>query len=107
MGFVEIVLGVNSVLLIIVGYLYKKRDDDQERKLDSLDRDQDKLWDKIETMEGHLSSIKTNYLDRFEVTNKNISETRIEIVTQISSLREELINCKLQTKGVTNERLKK
>ncbi len=98
MGLSEILIGINTVLIAIAGYLYKKRDDEQESKIMELKTNQEKLWVKLDVLEDSLNSMKLNYLDRFDSTNKNINRVELSIVKELSSLREYLAN-NFQKKG--------
>jgi hypothetical protein len=92
MGVTEILIGINTLLIAIAGYLYKKRDDEQESKIMELKVNQEKLWSKLDALEENLNGMKLNYLDRFDSTNKNINRIELSIVKEISILREYLAN---------------
>lgn len=92
MGVTEILIGINTLLIAIAGYLYKKRDDEQESKIMELKVNQEKLWSKLDALEENINGMKLNYLDRFDSTNKNINRVELSIVKEISILREYLAN---------------
>lgn len=64
------------ILFGIIGYLYKRNED------------------RLKEIELEAKEIKTNYLSRFEMINKNINELKIEILEAVNELKIEIIESK-------------
>lgn len=65
-----------TIILGIVAYLYQKNDE------------------RLKDIEQEAKEIKTNYLSRFEMINKNINELKIEVLEAVNDLKIEIIESK-------------
>lgn len=69
---VSVVLFIFNILLGIIAYLLKS-------KIEAMETD-------VKNTKSEMKEIKDNYLDRFEKLNKNINDSKIEIVKELSKI---------------------
>lgn len=61
-----------GVIIGVLGYLFRSR-------LERIERD-------IEILKKEQQEFKDNYLDRFEKVNKNINDSKLEIMKELNKL---------------------
>jgi archaellum component FlaC len=70
-----VVEGLITIIGLIIGFLIKD-------KINTIEKNMQDLQMKYTGLHAEMLEFKDNYLDRFEKINKNISESKLEILKE-------------------------